>query len=50
MILAIFVDKLQAINMQNSMSNTLKRLLTGIQTCEKIIEGDYLYIDKTALI
>ena len=28
----------------------LKRLPVGIQTFENIIEGDYLYVDKTALI
>ena len=28
----------------------LKRLPVGIQTFEKIIEGDYLYIDKTEYI
>ena len=32
------------------MTNALKRLPTGIQTFEKIIEGDYLYVDKTALV
>ena len=32
------------------MANQLKRLPTGIQTFEKIREGDYLYVDKTALI
>ena len=32
------------------MANELKRLPTGIQTFEKIREGDYLYVDKTALI
>ena len=32
------------------MANELKRLPTGIQTFEKIREGNYLYIDKTALI
>ena len=32
------------------MANELKRLPTGIQTFEKIREGGFLYIDKTALI
>ena len=32
------------------MANELKRLPTGIQTFEKIREGGYLYVDKTALI
>ena len=32
------------------MANQLKRLPTGIQTFEKIREGGYLYVDKTALI
>ena len=36
--------------MQNSMTNTLKRLPTGIQTFSEIIEGGYLYVDKTALV
>lgn len=31
-------------------NNTLKRLPTGIQTFEKIVDGDYLYVDKTALV
>lgn len=30
--------------------NTLKRLPIGIQTFEKIVEGNYLYIDKTGFI
>ena len=32
------------------MANALKRLPTGIQTFSEIIEGGYIYIDKTALI
>ena len=32
------------------MANGLKRLPTGIQTFSEIIEGGYLYVDKTALI
>ena len=32
------------------MADQLKRLPTGIQTFEKIREGGYLYVDKTALI
>ena len=32
------------------MEKQLKRLPTGIQTFEKIREGNYLYIDKTALV
>ncbi len=32
------------------MANELKRLPTGIQTFSEIIEGGYLYVDKTALI
>jgi hypothetical protein len=32
------------------MANELKRLPTGIQTFEKIREGNYLYVDKTALV
>ena len=32
------------------MDNELKRLPTGIQTFEKIREGNYLYVDKTELI
>ena len=32
------------------MATQLKRLPTGIQTFEKIREGEYLYVDKTALI
>ena len=32
------------------MANELKRLPTGIQTFEKIREGGYLYVDKTALV
>ncbi|MCR4958256.1 MAG: ATP-binding protein [Prevotella sp.] len=32
------------------MANALKRLPTGIQTFSEIIEGGYLYVDKTALI
>ena len=31
-------------------SNALKRLPVGIQTYEKIVEQDCLYIDKTAFI
>ena len=31
-------------------SNILKRLPVGIQTFEKIIEGGYLYVDKTGLM
>ncbi|MDD7659802.1 MAG: AAA family ATPase, partial [Bacteroidales bacterium] len=30
--------------------NQLKRLPVGIQTFEKIVNGDYLYIDKTEYI
>lgn len=29
---------------------TLKPLPLGIQTFEKIIEGNFLYVDKTALV
>ena len=32
------------------MANELKRLPTGIQTFSEIIDGGYLYVDKTALI
>jgi len=32
------------------MTNALKRLPTGIQTFSEIIEGGYLYVDKTALV
>ncbi len=32
------------------MANELKRLPTGIQTFSEIIEGNYIYVDKTALI
>ena len=32
------------------MADQLKRLPTGIQTFSEIIEGGYLYVDKTALI
>ena len=32
------------------MATELKQLPTGIQTFEKIREGNYLYVDKTALI
>ena len=32
------------------MANELKRLPTGIQTFSEIIEGGYIYVDKTALI
>jgi len=32
------------------MASTLKRLPTGIQTFSEIIEGNYLYVDKTALV
>ena len=32
------------------MADELKRLPTGIQTFEKIREGNYLYVDKTALV
>ena len=32
------------------MSNGLKRLPTGIQTFDKIREGNYLYVDKTDLV
>ena len=32
------------------MANELKRLPTGIQTFSEIIEGDYLYVDKTTLV
>ena len=28
----------------------MKRLPTGIQTFEKIREGNYLYVDKTELV
>jgi len=31
-------------------ANELKRLPTGIQTFEKIREGNYLYVDKSALV
>ncbi len=31
------------------MSLTMKKLPVGIQTFSKIIEGDYLYIDKTEI-
>ena len=30
--------------------NKLKRLPVGIQTFEKVINGDYLYVDKTEYI
>ena len=32
------------------MANELKRLPTGIQTFSEIIEGGYIYVDKTALV
>ena len=51
MICVIIVNEInKTTDMQNSITSTLKRLPTGIQTFEKIIEGDYVYIDKTALI
>ena len=32
------------------MANELKRLPTGIQTFSEIREGNYIYVDKTALV
>ncbi len=34
----------------NNMANELKRLPRGIQTFSEIREGNYLYVDKTALV
>ena len=32
------------------MDNLMRKLPIGIQTFEKLREGDYLYVDKTALV
>ena len=34
----------------HDMTNALKRLPTGIQTFSEIIEGAYIYVDKTVLV
>lgn len=49
----VFPWKCVSLNNQNRgkiMDGILRKLPIGIQTFEKLREGDYLYVDKTALV